>query len=287
MKSLGIALTDGAFGGSGADQSRPVDVAPFSNLYICWCSFGYWKGGETPDQANARMALCLKRIPPLNMDIFVVLNMNDPADATTEALTKRLKIIAPYWLSVTAIMLADEASWTKQQAKANLRKVRGLLSSLRLSQKPLGLGFTIEQSTGVVDDASGGQAITITKSAGLDFAAIECFVDHHLQDQGQAKNLASVTNTVTKSRARMAPGVKVYLWLQAFNRNGAFPNETNLAALIWPSYLLGRDDPKGRTEGYLAYNWNRSTSPTSFGARKLPLVTAQLKRVWADIEAKA
>ena len=279
MKYLGYALVGGSFAG------KPADVKPWTNLYIAWADYSYWTTGLTPAQWRARMSAGVKRAVDLGQNIYLCLNGQAEVDMTSASINAVLDLMQPYWAFVVAVDVADEPAWTKQQLKANLTKVRKLIATKGLASKPCGVTLTTYQSTQVTNTPADA-LITAGGAAGPEFFTLECYVDRFTQDKGQKKNLAEVTEFIEESRANAPVTARFWYWQMHFNRNGAFPNEDNLAALAWPSYLLGRDDPKGRTDGYLMFNWGRMTGVGKVGSLWLPKITAQAKRIWADLKAR-
>ena len=279
MKYLGYSNVGGSWAG------KPADVKPWTNLYVAWADYGYWTTGLTPAQWRAKMAAGVKKAVDLGQNIYLCLNGQAEVDMTSASINAVLDLMQPYWNHVVAVDVADEPAWTKQQLKANLVKVRKLIATKGLPSKPCGVTLTTYQSTQVTMTPS-DMLITAGGAAGPDFFTLECYVDRFTQDKGQKRNLAEVTEFIVGSRDNAPVTAKFWYWLQGFNRNGAFPNEDNLAALIFPSYKLGRDDPRGRTDGYLFFNWGRQTGVGKVVSLWLPKVTAQTKRVWADMQAR-
>lgn len=279
MKYLGYSNVGGSWAG------KPADVKPWTNLYIAWADYGYWTTGLTPAQWRAKMSAGVKKAVDLGQSIYLCLNGQADVDMTSDSVNAVLDLMAPYWAFVVAVDIADEPAWTKQQLKANLIKARKLIAAKGLASKPCGVTLTTYQSTQVSHSPSDA-LITAGGAAGPDFVALECYVDRFTQDKGQAKNLAEVTIFITESRGNAPVTAHFWYWLQGFNRNGAFPNEDNLAALQFPSYKLGRDDFRYRTDGYLIFNWGRMTGVGKVGSLWLPKVVAQHKRIWTDMKTR-
>lgn len=290
MKYLGYAAVDGAYAG------KPSEVAGWTNLYVAWAFVGYYKGdGETIDQWLPRMVLCVQRAVGHGFKIYLGLDMgriwaNHPADFSTRKSTiKRiLDALYPYRNSVIAVDVSDEMIPNdKATAKAWYRKVRDSLVECGWPSLPIGTTFTAKQATSE-------DVITIPLAAkdgtvkGPDFITLELYAGPDGRNLGEDGNMSFIRGTIDAAVARIDPRIDVVFWLQGFNRNGAFDNETDLATLNKQSYKYARD--KHYRDGnrvapdiFLIFNWARQTGPNKVGTKWLPKVQKKHKWISADM----
>lgn len=268
MRHFGYVCTDGAF------DAKPSEVTGWTNLYVAWAYYEYWKGGESTATWMSRMATCVKRVyNTTNLNIYLGLFGQIPENLTTAQITAVFTLMKPYWNRVVAIDIADEPQWTRQETKTNLKKVRGILASMKLPYKPIGITYTSLQSTGG-SDAFGIAHIKDGKLVGPDFVTLELYTLP--QDQGFAKNMAYITTNTKKAWTLLDPSTRCFYWLQGYNRNGAFPDEDSLAKIQVPSYDLVKGN--ARSDGLLIFNWARGTPQgPSKGSKWMPKVAAQHK----------
>jgi hypothetical protein len=280
VRPFGYVCTDGAF------PAKPSEVAGWTNLYVAWAFYEYWKGEQLPDGKIdheawlTRMKTCVNRVGnTTTMRFYLGLWGQNPDMLTNKMMTRVFEIMRPWWSRVSAIDIADEPKWTKQETKANLRKVRDLLQTLKLPYKPIGITYTSVQSTGG-DESFGIVHIKDGKLVGPDFVTLELYTLP--QDQGTTANISFISKNIKKAWSLLDPSTRCWYWLQGFNRNGVFTSEQHLAELQWPSYKLVKDDP--RTEGLLIFNWARSQpSINSKGTKLMPSVAVQHRRIAHDL----
>jgi len=286
---LGYADIDGAYPG------HPLEVEPWTNLYIAWSFVGYFKSsGETIDQWLPRMVNCVDRAVFLGFKIYVGLDMgrkwaNHPDDFSTRKTTVRriLTALAPYRASVVAIDVSDEMCPDKETAKAWYVKVRDVMADLGYGSIPIGMTFTATQAT--QEDII---TIPLASSAGMlkgpDFVTLELYAGPNGKNLGETGNMDFIRGNIDASVARIDPRIKVAFWLQGFNRNGVFVGEDELATLNKQSYKFARD--KHHSDGeplnpslFLIFNWARTTGPGKVGTKWLPKVIQKHKWIATDM----
>lgn len=284
MRYLGYACIDGAFPGN------PEQVKPWTNLYVAWSFFGYWKTGETLAQWLPRMVACVDRAYKLGMWIYVDLDMGRQVPAYHEAMSNRttvkriLKALLPYDDKIIAISVADEPAIDRATAISWYKKVREVMAEVGMRPHRLAITLTAKQS--MYEDV-----ITIPRRKadgspkGSDIVILELYSAP--TNQGEAANMEYVRARIDSAVPRIDPAIEVGFWLQAFNRNGAFKGEAELATLNKQTYKYARDKRRNGVplspKIFLAFNWARQTGPDKVGTKWLPLVKQKHKWIAADL----
>jgi len=285
MKYLGYAAIDGAFNG------HPSEVAAWTNLYVAWANFGYYKkAGETIDDWLPRMVACVDRAYKLDMWIYVGLDMGRNEEMSRRSTVKRiLRALLPYDDRIVVVDVADEPAIDAATAKAWYAKARSVMAEIGMAPHPLAITFTAKQSMHE-------NVITVPRFKsdgtlkGPDIVTLELYSAP--ANQGEVANLEYVRARIDAAVARIDPKIGVWFWLQGFNRNGAFIGEAELATLNKQSYKFAKKkhrsdgaplDPKG----FLIFNWARKTGEGKVGTKWLPLVKAKHKWIAADLGTMA
>lgn len=278
-QQLGYACVDGAFDG------KPAEVVDWTNIYVAWAFYGYYKGDSTASWM-ARMKKCVDRVAKTtNLNFYLGLFGQLPANFTGKQIRAIFGLMQPWWNRVRAIDIADEPAWGKQETKDNLAKVRDILSSMKLPYKPLGITYTPEQMVGG-SDGFGLAHLKNGKLVGPDFVNLELYSDRlHGFDQGRVKNLGYVKGNIQKAWSLLDPSTRCWYWLQGYDRNGAFVNIQNLADFQTDTYNLVKAD--ARTEGFTIFNWARGTqlgnTGQGRGTKYMPDIEARHMQIGQDM----
>lgn len=166
------------------------------------------------------------------------------SNACPYSLDEILDAAQPYWPFVDRLLLADEPGWGRAQTEARIQDLETRLLARGLALPPVGIVFSRDEA--LTSDALQAQ--------GLAWVGIEAYLDPPGSGV-EGLDAAALTNYLYTARLRVPYDKQVFFVLQAYDRNGAWPNESTLAALQLPVYDRSYGD--GGVAGILAFAFGR------------------------------
>lgn len=136
----------------------------------------------------------------------------------------------PYWSNVNWIYLADEPSWDKATTESQITAFKNAVSQKGLAQKPIAINFTQQQ----ILTGTGFQA------SNLDIVGTEAYIDPTTQN---SSNLVTQLNNQIDQLKQKIGHRKMFLVMQAYDRNGTWTNINSLVSIQTPVYLKAYNDP--------------------------------------------
>lgn len=179
--------------------------------------------------------------------------------------------LAIVWPRVKSLIFADETGVDPDTLEAWIQDIRDIIRSYNLAVPPLGITQTKNQMlNGNLLDTS------------VDFIGVEAYVDPPGDPDPQV-NIDGMVNWLRQAKDLVPATKQICFIMQGYNRNGAWPNETTLAALQTPVYLEAWNDP--RVDQILIFAWDRARPDlNSYGSRDLPKLIAEHKRIYAALQ---
>jgi hypothetical protein len=281
------------------------EVAGWTNAHYAW-AYRYAPDSTTPALGphgwiQGLVESC-QRAYSARRGIHVNLNLQQGGAAATP-LGELLKALSPFWPRVTVLEMADEPRWTKvagvagvyellagsggptirtktlptaaarrTSTAATAAKVRALVKSLGLPQRPLSVVYTTAQFPGAPVDS-------------LDIVGIEAYVDLP-GDPVSARNVKWLTEYLAGAIAKVPATKAVHLVPMAYSRNYAFlgigmmrfasPAYRNavqcLVDIMAVPYAAARENK--RVTGLNFFSWARAS-----GSREYKRLTTQLAAI--------
>ena len=137
--------------------------------------------------------------------------------------------VKPYWNNIEFIYLADEPSWDKATTEAKISSFKNLVTQAGLAQKQIGINYTPQQ----IQTGTGYQAVN------LDIVGFEAYVDPAKQDDS---NILTILENQIDATKQKIGNKKMFIVLQAYDRNSVWKNMTSLQDIQIPPYLKAYND---------------------------------------------
>ena len=153
-----------------------------------------------------------------------------------------VNLAKPYWNQIEFIYLYDEPGWNKGTTEQQISNFKQLVSAAGLSQKQIAINYTSAQ----ILNGDSHQANN------LDIAGIEAYMD--ISQQNSA-NLVSDLNKQLDQLKQKTGNKKLFIVIQAYDRNGAWTNLDSLISIQTPPYLKAYND--SRVIGLFSFTYAR------------------------------
>jgi hypothetical protein len=214
-------------------------VWPYTNLYVALA------GGYNPTNPwQPPFAASLQKATANHKAIYLRLFPEPGQPTVTDDAI--LDVAQNYWGQVLWVEVVHEppATFTPDEMEQRIQEVNAKIAARGLSARPCGATF--------------GDGILTTNAIlapSLSFATIEAYVPAPGDPDPQVNvNYLNGFLATAKTRVHNA-GKGIFLTMQAYDRNGAWPNISTLEALQRPVYLNAYADPD--VWGILMFAFNR------------------------------
>lgn len=223
------------------------------SLYYSWATLALRKNEAEPRSLMlARLDTYLRRAADAGKWIWLAIDFGK-FQTQAQALDI-LKRAAPFWSQVIAIEVYDEpSSWSRITTAVNLKRVRAMVKSLGLEDRPLEIVYAYDSPTSrwYLDAA--------------DIAGIEAYVDP--PGGTRAENLAAMTDSLDRQFAAVPNGKRIRLIPMAYTRNttNGVPNfvpVANIPPLIRAAYKRACHDQ--RVMAVTPFSWARPSGCCDF-----------------------
>lgn len=182
------------------------------------------------------------------------------------------------WPKINLMLLTDEpgGSTTRAEFEEWIADTRDQIRAYNLPVPPIGAAFT----------KYGIRRGDLINANGLDVVGVEGYIDPP-GDPNSAVNVNALNAWIDEAKSIIPANKKLFFIIQAYNRNGAWPNETTLLALQTPMYLKAWNDPRVVSIGM--FTWDRPGNPPgvpapSKGTRQLGATFQnEHKRIYAAL----
>ncbi|MEK7138657.1 MAG: pilin [Patescibacteria group bacterium] len=148
----------------------------------------------------------------------------------------------PYWNYIEFIYLYDEPGWNKGTTEQQISNFKQLISAAGLSQKPIAINYTSAQ----ILNGDGYQA------GNLDIVGIEAYMD--VSQQNSNKLVEDLNKQIDQQKQKIG-NKKIFIVIQAYDRNGTWTNLNSLISMQTPPYLKAYND--SRVIGLFAFTYAR------------------------------
>jgi len=255
---FGYYLLDVPADSSGVFGDFYNEVKDYITTYHCWFGRGYSNNSsEATSTWLARIAPALTRAVGSGKRIHVLCDVDGSGNPWTQRIGTSsshlsdlintiVTTLQPYWNNVATIDLSDEGITDAATADLVVGALRAKIASLGLGTRPI--GTVLSQNDTLASD--------LCRNSSLDYVGIEAYVEPPAGTGSVAGNKAYVVDFLNKAYAAIDAGKKIYVTLQAYNRNGAF---TDVPALVQLQYdVFDAIKGNGRVLGMLMFSYGRA-----------------------------
>ncbi len=246
--SMGYYFIDGKFG------DHWNEVTCYTNTYYATTS-NYFS--DLPWQADYAASIQRARAEGMRVTLGIDLTRCVPDDrcgaeekqteADQRSLDEKIALAQPYWDAIEAIELADEPEWTRAQIDRRVLQVVNTLVDFGLPQKPIGLTHQMSYINGLEGRRLSGSA--------LDWVGVSAFLEPPGSPDPEVNRMTLISEFGT-ALEKTAPK-DIVLGVQAYDRNGSWPNLATLVDLQSATYDLLAADTGNRIRGLRFFNYAR------------------------------
>ncbi|MBI4119854.1 MAG: hypothetical protein HY454_00095 [Parcubacteria group bacterium] len=211
---------------------------------------------EVKDFTNTQIILEESWIRPPNITNLDIQKLNEAFDESIELGHKvvympakdpnnweqSVNLAKPYWQNIEFIYLADEPNWDKATTERNISNFKGLVTRAGLSQKQIAVNYTPQQL----------QNGTSHQADSLNIVGFEAYIDPSLQN---SVDLVQTLNSQIDASKQKTGNKKLFIVIQAYDRNGTWTNLNSLISIQTPPYLKAHND--SRVVGLFAFTYAR------------------------------
>src|SRR3989344_2626988 len=263
-----------------AAQTLPAPNHPmWFGYYHVDSQYGDFKN-EIKDYTNIQIILEESWIRPPTVTNLDIQRLNEAFDESIELGHKvvympakdpnnwnqSVNLAKPYWNQIEFIYLYDEPGWNKGTTEQQISNFKQLVSAAGLSQKQIAINYTSAQ----ILNGDSHQANN------LDIVGIEAYMD--ISQQNSA-NLVSDLNKQLDQLKQKTGNKKLFIVIQAYDRNGAWTNLDSLISIQTPPYLKAYND--SRVIGLFAFSYARPG-----GTKDTSILKQSHREIWAAINGR-
>ncbi len=191
-----------------------------------------------------------------------------PSIEPATLLDRGLEAARPYWNNIGMIYLSDEPGWDKATTESNISSFKNTLAQKGLAQKEIAINYTNNEiMTGNSYQASN-----------LDVVGFEAYVDP--SQQNNTNLVANLDSQIDQAKARIG-NKKMFIVIQAYNRNGAWTNLNSLQLIQTSPYLKAYND--NNVVGLFLFSYARPGGTKDLGT----CISTEHRRIWGAISGSS